>query len=1045
VTVHTGDVWMGAKLWWPTEGPDDKPDCYRMRTTVVEAGRPIDVREDLFGFKEITYNGRVLLLNNVPQHFWNYQFFGNRRDPDQFLDAYYKYHIRGIRLNGFAGVAGKARPMDSLAWLARNGIPTRQCLNAEGMMFGNAIDEALYWDNMARHVSQALRVLRNYPNIMYYSLGNELFLINGMMVHPTYEIAERRGAAVAEIVKELDPQRRGFYDGGGDLGGLLEMCAQHYTLPRGSEYPWRSYDHIRSPEPIRPRRKLNWRFHNYKERRDMFLWNGRVPLILGEVAFYASKREKAVWLAGPDAYESVLAADDAYGYYTKLCVEGFRWQGGTEICLWSGIVSQEKGAQRAFPYQAAFMREHNCVHYPDSALRRTVRVFNDTHLPAALELTARAVFDGEAASGQKRPLPPAPLRGSSASKGKAASEWRQLFVVPAGRWMQGEIVLHLPSATKRREGRLELSLKNVSGGGKEVFTDSEPLVLQPVPNPVRELNASSLTVWDPQGKVTAWLSGRGQAYRAVKGLGQVEPSTKALLVGPNALPPKDDAQRAADVKKLNSLASAGVRVLVLEQEYPLQGDELPAPGITEAERKGSFALYQEFAGAVDADGTIAFPVALAHAIFRDIDTKDFYTWEDPARDWRDRRDLVFTHAYLTPKVGMPLVQAMGKLAVTPMLQLDTGKGTLLLSQLLIGTKLGLEPTADRLLMNMLRWAGTAGQRVVRPTFAVCSDAYDTFLSKTGLRYSRVGSLDEVFGKSGSIIVVEGTPENLGWLARHADQVRRHCEEGGWLMIAALRPEALAEFNKLVAVRHRMRPFRLEKVLLMNKRDPLLFGLSSADLEQYQNKVLASWAGKWYRSATVFSYVVDYGDVAPFAEFENWEEYPLQWQFDFPEAKEVKALELVLNPSYHYIKELGIIYDGNEAAMQKVTLEQTTRPQRITFDKPRRVKSITLRVLSTYPGGKTYCGIDNVRMIRVLPQAMKEKVLPLSRPAGLVKYPVGKGGIVLNQLDYQRDDRKQPLEGRSIKKVLDPDANVKKKVRLTTGLLVNMGAEVKKGN
>ena len=1044
--VHADAIWMDPKLWWPTEGPDDKPDCYRMRTTILADGNPIEVREDLFGFKEITYEGRQLLLNNVPQHFWNYQFFGNKWDADGFLDAYYRYNIRGIRVNGFVGIAGKAKPMDSLAWLARNGIPTRQCLNAEGMMFGNEVNHPLFWENMARHTKQALRVLRNHPNIMMYSLGNELFLINGMMAHPTYEIMERRGAAVAEIVRQMDPQRRGLYDGGGDLGGLLDMCCQHYTLPRGRRYPWRCYDHIKSAQPIRPRRKHQWKFHNYNSREDMFFWNGRVPWILGEVGFYANKREKAIWLAGPETYESALTADDAYGYYTRICAEGLRWQGNTEICLWSGAVSQSMGAHHAWPYKAAFLREHDCVHYPESTLRRTVRVFNDTHLPAGLELTAEAVFDDE-----------------------GAAEWKQLFVVPAGRWMRGEIVIELPPAMKRREGKLVLTLTE---GRTTVFSDSKDLVLQPVPGAVEEADASNLTVWDPQGKVSAWLTGRGQGYRLAKTLGEVGGAVTVLLVGPYALPSPEDPDRAGCVRKLNALADAGARVILLEQAYPLEGNELPVEGIKVAQVKGSFALYQEFAGAVDANGAIAFPVVPAHPIFRDIETKDFYTWADAAKDWRDRRDWVFINSYQNPKVGVPLVQAMGKLAVTAMLQLDSGKGTLLLSQLLIGTKLGLEPTADKLLMNTLRWAATAGRKVVRPTSVVCSDAYDAFLGKTSLQYWRAASLEDAFGKAGGIVVVEGKPDNLRWLVKHAKQVRKHCDEGGWVMVSSLTPDALADFNKLVGVEHRIRPFRLDKALLRNKRDPLLFGLTSAGLEQYQNKVLASWAGKWYRSATVFSHVVNYDDIAPFASiedekqfklvngltnddfwlyitymrtpdsgtFEKMEDYPLQWEFKFAEPEGVEALEFVLNGSYHFIKELGIIVDGKEAGMKTIMLENTSRQQRVDLGKPQKAKSVTLRVLSTYPGKKTFCGIDNVRMFQPLSKAMKEKVVPLSDPAGLVKYPIGKGGIVLNQLDYRRDDRNQPdAKGKMPR---EPNENLEKKLNFTLSLLLNMGADVK---
>ena len=44
--------WATPKLWWP-----DEPNCYRLRTTVMLGGKPADVRQTLFGFREWTWEG----------------------------------------------------------------------------------------------------------------------------------------------------------------------------------------------------------------------------------------------------------------------------------------------------------------------------------------------------------------------------------------------------------------------------------------------------------------------------------------------------------------------------------------------------------------------------------------------------------------------------------------------------------------------------------------------------------------------------------------------------------------------------------------------------------------------------------------------------------------------------------------------------------------------------------------------------------------------------------------------------------------------------
>ena len=41
------------------------------------------------------------------------------------------------------------------------------------------------------------------------------------------------------------------------------------------------------------------------------------------------------------------------------------------------------------------------------------------------------------------------------------------------------------------------------------------------------------------------------------------------------------------------------------------------------------------------------------------------------------------------------------------------------------------------------------------------------------------------------------------------------------------------------------------------------------------------------------------------------------------------------------------------------------------------------------------GWDTVEICRTLPESFHKRVVPLTNPAGVVKFPMGKGGIVLN--------------------------------------------------
>jgi hypothetical protein len=67
---------------------------------------------------------------------------------------------------------------------------------------------------------------------------------------------------------------------------------------------------------------------------------------------------------------------------------------------------------------------------------------------------------------------------------------------------------------------------------------------------------------------------------------------------------------------------------------------------------------------------------------------------------------------------------------------------------------------------------------------------------------------------------------------------------------------------------------------------------------------------------------------------------------------------------------------------------------------RKALTVSVQIKSHYPGqaGQELVQIDDLQLFRQMPKGWGEKVVPLCPPGGLVKYPIGKGGIVLNRLD-----------------------------------------------
>ena len=94
--------------------------------------------------------------------------------------------------------------------------------------------------------------------------------------------------------------------------------------------------------------------------------------------------------------------------------------------------------------------------------------------------------------------------------------------------------------------------------------------------------------------------------------------------------------------------------------------------------------------------------------------------------------------------------------------------------------------------------------------------------------------------------------------------------------------------------------------------------------------------------------------------------------------------------------------------------------------PRTASKVTINNKSHYPGesSQNLVGIDLVEIQREMPGESGRRVVLLTRPGGIVKYPIGRGGIVLNQIDYLRPDTAE---------------NTQKKLGICSNLLRNLGS------
>ncbi|MCS7181182.1 MAG: hypothetical protein NZ891_07560, partial [bacterium] len=280
------EKWENPKLWWP----ERKPELYILKTIIKDETSEKDIHQLQFGFRELNIDGRHFLLNGVKWHFWNWVDVERVSNKEDWLRSYEKQNDRFHRIAYDHDWIFSCRE-EALKFFDENGIPGRLSTCIDGMFITYNLDNPVVWEHFKEHIQQVIKTYRNHPSIMVWSLENELLLINAFWRHwNTYKEIEKRCSELVKIQEELDPTRKSMFDGGGDVGGFASINCQHYTWPSGEPFPTYAYDY-----PIKK--------EIYGERtREIYNWDKKRPLILGEVFFYGGNPNNVVWIGGPDVY-----------------------------------------------------------------------------------------------------------------------------------------------------------------------------------------------------------------------------------------------------------------------------------------------------------------------------------------------------------------------------------------------------------------------------------------------------------------------------------------------------------------------------------------------------------------------------------------------------------------------------------------------------------------------------------------------------------------------------------------------------------------------
>jgi hypothetical protein len=967
-------AWADPKLWWP-----DDPQMYRLRATVKIDGKTVDVSDTPFGFREWGAQGKDFTLNGVPWHGWadlqpgatSAEWLGNYQATRQTMMRYMGAAQGGTNWMGLA-------PPEALDFFDSHGVVVRRCGPLDGEAIGyNAIENdpdlqalnksPIKMDLMRNWRDQMVAQIegeRNHPSILLWSIENEWLYINCINLYADkMPLFEAEVKTTSDAVRLADPTRLTMTDGGGaNADQSIPIHGNHYVFDAGdkvSQYPALAYD----ANPT-------------GGGRGRWTWDQKRPRFLGE-DFYATGINPFDYgyFGGEDAFQGKAQARPAVALVYRMLTEGYRWAGYGAWHLWTGPSDGAVSQYNSQAPRAVFCRQWDWTFSAGQHIQRTFGIFNDTHSDKPIGFTWTLAFGG-----------------------KTIATQTTMHHVAPGRCEKFEVALTMPSATARREGTWTLAL---FVDGSLVFKDAKAVSILPsgavMARPIAaSLATGGLAVYDPSGGVIAFLKSSKIPFTSIKSLAAIPEKTRVLIVGRNALTPAQSGSSA-----LAAFASAGRTVIVLEQTNPLKYQGVPAQIETASN-----------------EGRTAFAEDLAHPALAGLRQKDFFTWGSD--------EVVYRNAYLKPASGgKSLIQCHNRLQNTALVEVPAGKGLMLLSQLTLEEKLTTSPAAQRLLLNLIGY-GQRYKQEFRPVTATLTDApqLGKALDAMGVEYAKANDpLAAITPPGARIAVISATPASLKALAANLAKVKAFNDAGGWIVFNGLTPEGLADYNKIVGVSHMIRPFRRERVTFSAPRSPLTAGLTTADIVMHSGERMFNWTSDEYVASDIFSYVLDYDDVAPFATFPNdflanmvngfvsadgWPyivnvptsaDKPFEFNFHLPKPQEITEFGWTGNTFYYPAIRVSLTFDGHDPLT--LTTEPTNAPQVFPLSPTRTGQDITLRiaawnVVNTAPN----VGVDNIYLKAKRSPEFYQKVKPMLNIGAMLEYKMGAGGIVLCNVLYK---------------------------------------------
>ncbi|MEW6354928.1 MAG: carbohydrate-binding domain-containing protein [Planctomycetota bacterium] len=960
-TVAISKPWESPKLWSHLS-----PHLYHLVTAVESDGNELDSLKTRFGFREFWIDGIYFVLNGT-----RIKFLATAGHPPTTSDIETaKRYYAGMRGANVMAVRLHANLWPTWWFDAADEVGMLVVQESALWCFSRnyALSKPAFWENYRNHLRGMFGRDKNHPCIMFYSLENEILHCGGDYIAET----EQNLADVGLFMKQLDPTRPIMYDADGDPKGAADVVNLHYTheFPEYNMFPDTCY-WVDDVHPV-----PKWLGKEWK-------WDRKKPLYMGEFMWSPAEvpGPYALFL-GDDAYPDFrLGRTRAKAMAWRFQVEAFRQEELAGMCPWTLWESrgfpEDDGImyptiRRVYEPNAAFVREYDCRFFGGESVKRTVYLYNDTFANANLTLKWELKKDGQAVDSGEHTFAAAPAQK-----------------------IDTEVTLKMPEVAERTPLEFVVKVKN---GDRLAFEDTHAYWAFPRRKP-QITGKGRIAILGGAGVEESVLDEAGVAYTKIADLSQpIE--ADLLIIGASALDrmkTETDMPTVGDdataMHRLADFTAKGGAVLVLEQTaYP--------PGLLPASlaKKGC---------------TIAFQQAFHHPALKRVQDGDFKFWRGDHAVARD--------AVLKPRIGSFVslcdASAEGGMVYCPLIEIRNGRGRYFLSQLLIAEKMKTEPMAQILFEDLVNTALTSPPperkiAVVQETMKLTDDLTTVGASFVDLS----GKLADADLSPFPALLVEAEAKEV---TSNVARLRDYAEKGGTILLHGATPDGLARLKGLLPEAIQLRPSAALPVVI-DQRAPWIDGMSNEDIywlgkptgiryqpipctQKIYDFIVTPGLPDDAQCKTIEAETMELGEGEPQRTEEGdvglFRNGDIVTEIEFPETAEYAfAIRARGTPVENVYPAMALHIDNKVAASVALSgpdWQTVLASVKVEGGRHRVALVFTNDGWDPAKGEDRNLWIDKLMWGRS-PEIPGERIL---RPAALTHTPIGKGGCLIDQVNW----------------------------------------------